>query len=252
MNRFIAWGAAAAGLIVILATIPRSTQGLKPVERFEDKYNVLADNQTGDIYAWVDFNGVQRFVKLDKPSEGAVRKNAAPASDKNAEVQEADVRSGNIFEKQGNIKVGANTYNVDTKIKYREKEQSMLYRVSISVNPKVDPKTNKPASCITQAQAKSLRSVFENDGSSMDVRFEDSDKFWVKDVTIPLFVKAANNKVSSIIDGIEDSCGQVKEIVFHGVAQNLTFPEYTWVDNGKLILKGVKITPATAQAAAKQ
>jgi len=248
MKRLIAWGAAAAGLIAILAAIPRLSQGLKPVERFEDKYNVLADNQTGDIYAWVDFNGVQRFVKLDKPSEGAVRKNATPQPEQGTEAQEADVRSGNIFEKQGSIKVGANSYNVSTKIKYREKEQSMIYRVAISVSPKIDPKTDKPAACISEAQAKSLRSVFENDGSSMDVRFEDSDKFWVKDVTIPLFVKAANNKVTSIIDGIEDPCGRVKEVVFHGVAQNLSFPEYSWVDNGKLLLKGVKITAATLPA----
>ena len=250
MNKIIPWAAAGAGLIAILATIPRSTQGLKPVERFEDKYNVLADNQTGDIYGWLNFNGVQRFVKLDKPSEGEVRKNATPKPVNN-EVQQEDVRSGNIFEKQGDIIASGNKYNINTKIKYRQKESAMIYRVAISVNPKIDQKTNKPENCVSKAQSNSLRSIFENDGSSMEVRFEDAQQFWVKDVTIPLFVKEANNKVNSIIDGIEDPCGNVKEVVFHGIAKNFSLPEYSWVENGKLILKGVRIT-GTAAAQAKK
>ena len=251
MNKFVPWAAAGAGIIALLATIPRSTQGLKPIARFEDKFNVLADNQTGDIYAWIDVNGVNRFVRLDKPSESAVRKNSVPKQENKETPSTVDVRSGNIFEKQGSLKVAGNTYNINTRIKYRAKEESMLYRVAVSVNPQIDPATKKPAQCVSVQQANSLKSVFENDGSSMDVRFEDADKFWVKDVTIPLFVKAANNKdAGNVIDGIEDSCGRVKELIFHGVARNLSFPEYTWVDNGKLLLKGVKIS-AAAQPAAK-
>ena len=153
MNKFVPWAAAGAGIIALLATIPRSTQGLKPIARFEDKFNVLADNQTGDIYAWIDVNGVDRFVRLDKPSESAVRKNSVPKQENKETPSTVDVRSGNIFEKQGSLKVAGNTYNINTRIKYRAKEESMLYRVAVSVNPKIDPATKKPAQCVSVQQA---------------------------------------------------------------------------------------------------
>ncbi|MFZ9569512.1 MAG: hypothetical protein ACO28M_06690, partial [Vulcanococcus sp.] len=99
MNKYIPWAAAGAGLLALVAALPKSAQGLKPVERFEHKNDVLADNQTGDMYAWLPLpGGSVRFVKLDKTSESAVRKGISsnPAPEPTSEPTE-DVRSGRMF-----------------------------------------------------------------------------------------------------------------------------------------------------------
>lgn len=244
MNKYIPWAAAGAGLIALIAALPKSAQGLKPVERFEHKNDVLADNQTGDLYAWMRLpDGSARFVKLDKTSEGAVRKgiSSTPAPEPASQPAE-DVRSGRMFEKQSTLKSGGNLYTINTQIKYRGKENAMLYRVAVNVAPPIDPKTRKPLACVTPAQSAALRSVYGAEGSSLKVRLEDTDKFWVKDVSVPLFAKQADNKATTIIDGIKDSCGRESGIVFHGIAQNLDLADYNWVEDGKLILGSVKFT----------
>jgi hypothetical protein len=232
-----------ASIFTVLIALPSVMFNFKPVGRFEAKENVLADNKTGEMYSWVDFgDGQVRFVKLDRHPEGEVRKGLSPRQEQGTsdEASSTDVRSGRIFEKQGAISVGDTKYLVDTKVKYRGREDSMLYRVAISATPPVDATTGKPGKCVTARQSTALKSIYASEGSNMTIRFEDSDRFWVKDVIVPLFAGASNNGFSTIVDGSVDSCGLMSQVVFHGRA-DLSLPDYTWVDNGKLILGSVKI-----------
>jgi hypothetical protein len=251
LGRSSALVAAGAGILAVLVALPSTMFNFKPVSRFEEKQNVLADSKTGEMYSWVDFRGGQlRFVKLDRKSESEVRKGLAPSQQAprtDGEASVTDVRSGKIFEKQGTLNVGDIKYLVDTKVKYRGREDSMLYRVAISATPPINARTNKPEKCVTAQQSATLKNAYANEGSSLSIRFEDSDRFWVKDIAVPLFAREANNGTSTIVDGMTDSCGRISQVVFHGQA-NLSLPDYTWVENGKLILGGVKVTKAAQPA----
>jgi hypothetical protein len=250
-GRYTGIAAAGAGILAVLIALPSTMFNFKPVSRFEAKENVLADSKTGEMYSWVDFgNGQVRFVKLDRKSEGEVRKGLTPAQQVQSSEDQAsgsDVRSGRIFEKQGSLDVNGIIYLVDTKIKYRGREDSMLYRVAISATPPINSSTNKPDKCVSAQQSDALKSIYANEGSALSIRFEDANRFWVKDVNVPLFAREANNGSSTIIDGMTDSCNRMTQVVFHGQA-NLSLPDFTWVENGKLILGGVKVTKAAQPA----
>ena len=114
----------------------------------------------------------------------------------------------------------------------------MLYRIAISALPPIGS-NNRPKKCITKKQESVLLSIFNNKDSQASLRFEDLDKFWLKDMNIPLNIQAANNKKTSIIDANKDSCGLKSELVFHNRA-NLTLPDFEWIANGKLLLSDIK------------
>ena len=42
----------------------------------------------------------------------------------------------------------------------------------------------------------------------------------------------------------KDECGFVTKLVFHGRLDKFTLPDYSWVEDGKLIFTGVKIVEA--------
>lgn len=245
-TKIFGFSISALGFLALAIALPATMFNFKPVNRFESKDNVLADSSTGEMYSWVDFGGGQvRFVKLDRKSEEEVRKGLKPQQalqQPDKSTSSVDVRSGRIFEKQGTLEVGGSKYLVDTKIKYRDREGSMLYRVAISAVPPIDKSESKPQKCITKEQSAALQSIYSSDGSSLSIRFDDSDRFWVKDLSVPLFAKQADNKVTTIIDGGTDQCKNVTQIVFHGRA-DLSLPDFSWVDNGKLMLSSVKINP---------
>lgn len=225
-----------------------SSLAVNSVSRFEDSnLGVLADSMNGDLFGWIDTPDGRRFVKYDKTSESKARRDTAPEPaepkvkvvyrDKNSNSSN-DVRSGRIFERNDKFKKGGTTFTVNTKIKYRKKENRMLYRMAVSALPPIG-RNNRPQKCITKKQESVLLSIYNDKNSKASLRFEDLDKFWLKDMNVPLNAQAANNKRTSIIDANKDSCGLKSEIVFHNRA-NLTLPDFEWISKGKLLFSGIK------------
>ena len=78
---------------------------------------------------------------------------------------------------------------------------------------------------------------FHKNLKTLSIEFDDD--FWVKDISIPLDPKNANNSISTVIDSKKADCGRIYQIVFHGRAP-IKLSDFTWVENGKLLLKNVK------------
>jgi len=108
----------------------------------------------------------------------------------------------------------------------------MLYRVSISTEP-------KKGKCLSSIEEKVLNNTFNSPTNKITLRFADSDKFWLQDSIIPLSIKSgSNNKSSTIIDSQKpEGCSTVNTVVFHGRFFDFSFPDYTWVEDGKLVIK---------------
>ena len=209
--------------------------------RFEStNLGVIGDSMNGDMFGWIDTRDGRRFVKFDKTSESKAREASAPEPKiiyrDRAPVN--DIRSGRVFERNDKFEKNGITFAVNTKIKYREKEKSMLYRIAVSALPLTD-KNKKPAQCLNKKQESVLMSIYTTPNSNAKLRFQDSDEFWIKDMTVPLNPPVASNAKTSIIDVNKDSCGNKSELVFHNRA-NLTLPDFEWIDQGKLLFSGIK------------
>lgn len=242
-RNILGWSAVGVGIIASLTVIPNSVFNFKPIQRFEDKMGgeVLADSKTGDLFTWLDTPEGKVFAKLDKNSESSVigktyeepKIEPEPAPE---QIKTNDVRSGRIFKVSDTYKSGNSTFNVDAQIKYRTREQAMLYRVSFA------PVLAEGQLCPSKADEAQLKKIYDAaNKNELRFRFNDSDKFWVQDLIAPLGSNVANNKTTSIIDSNKGDCQTSKEIVFHGRAKNFYLPSFNWVDNGKLLFSGVKL-----------
>tara|TARA_Y100001968_G_scaffold271483_1_gene263124 strand:+ start:1762 stop:2595 length:834 start_codon:yes stop_codon:yes gene_type:complete len=250
----IVLGAAAVSGFAIFMALPKAANNFKPIgenKRMEEGFEVYTDKSSGDIYGWIiGKGGEERFVKMDKNSENKVRKERqnelekaenAQRENANLDVKEevkvvsqkrADVRSEQIFEKNSTYK----DFDVNARIKYRLRERKMLYRLAISLAP------NKDEKCLTKAQEETLISLKTEKGNQVRFRFVDKDDFWLRDNIIPLNENAANNYKTAVIDSYnKDSCGNLNKLVFHGRLSNFSLPDYSWVEDGKLLFNGVKI-----------
>jgi hypothetical protein len=233
-----------AGISATLAARTSNVSVTSP-GRFEStNMGVIGDSMNGEMFGWIDTQDGRRFVKFDKTSESQARKASAPEpevkviyKDRNS-APANDVRSGRIFQRNDKFEKGETTFAVNTKIKYREKENRMLYRIAISALPLID-KNNRPAKCLTKKQESTLMSIYTTPKSNAKLRFQDSDQFWIKDMMVPLNPPAASNAKTSIIDVNKDSCGNKSEVVFHNRA-NLTLPDFEWIEEGKLLFSGIK------------
>ena len=240
-RNILGWSAVGVGIIASLTVIPNSVFNFKPIQRFEDKMGgaVLADSKTGDLFTWIDSDDGKVFVKLDKNSESSVSGTTyeEPAPKQSPEKAASnDVRSGKIFKVSDTYKSGNTSFNVDAQVKYRAREQGMLYRVSFA------PTLSEEKTCPSKADETQLKKLYDAANKSvLRFRFHDSDKFWVQDLTTPLGSDIANNKRTTIIDINKGNCPTIKEIVFHGRANNFYLPSFSWVDNGKLLFGGVKL-----------
>lgn len=228
---------ATAGTIAISGLFASQiVSNVKPIMRYEEHMEVLADNKTGDLFTWMNLpDGSKAFIKLDKKSESDVVKggNEADSSNTPENIEPGDVRSGRIFKQSSIQAYGGDKYNFDAQIKYRRMESAMVYRVSVS------PVLAEGDTCPSINQAESLKKFYQQEGSKLSLRFTDTDDFWVKDISILLDPENANNSVSTVIDSKKADCGRINEIVFHGRAP-IKLPDFKWVDNGKLLFKNVK------------
>ena len=261
-------GASALGTIVALVSLPKVAENLKPLknDRMQEGYGVYTDKETGKIYGFIlGAGGEERFVQMDKNSENKVRKERIDAEEKAAkkaekrerELAEAegryvppalpvavsknklDVRSGEIFSKDGEFE----GFLVNSRVKWRTRERKMLYRLSITAPSTISTNDSKQPNCISSDRESELISLVTGKDNEVRLRFKDSDDFWLRDFLIPLSQKKAQDFKTTAIDAFyKDDCGNTNQFVFHGRLDNFSPPDYTWVEDGKLLFSGVKIT----------
>ena len=269
MNKWYIFGGSFA--VVFLALVisgPKVAENLRPLknDRMQEGFGVYTDKDSGKIYGFIEgAGGEKRFVQMEKNSENKVRKErleaeakAAKAAAKKArELAEAageyiapirpvavsksklDVRSGEIFSKDANFE----GFLVNSRVKWRTRERKMLYRLSITAPSTVYAGDSKEPSCISTDKESELISLVTGKDNEVRLRFKDSDDFWLRDFLIPLSQKKAQNFKTTAIDAFyKDDCGNTNQFVFHGRLDNFSPPDYTWVDDGKLLFSGVQIS----------
>ena len=255
------WAALAIGGFAIFTSLPKAADNLKPsaqqATRMSEQFDVLTDKETGNIYGWIEGkDGERRFVKMDKNSENAIRKEREDALEKERRSKEEesapaqlvyvsqkkdDVRSERIFTRNSDFE----NFKVNARIKYRLREKKMLYRLAISLPAlRNDPITGEPnqKNCLTSDQESTLLSLKQQKENKVRFRFVDADSFWLRDSLIPLGEVKANNYKTTVIDSYnKDNCGKINKLVFHGRLSEFTLPDYSWVEDGKLLFDGVQI-----------
>ena len=269
MNKWYIFGGSFA--VVFLAMVisgPKVAENLRPLknDRMQEGFGVYTDKDSGKIYGFIEgAGGEKRFVQMDKNSENKVRKErleaeakAAKAAAKKArELAEAageyvapirpvavsksklDVRSGEIFSKDAEFE----GFLVNSRVKWRTRERKMLYRLSITAPSTIYAGESKEPNCISTDKESELISLVTGKDNEVRLRFKDSDDFWLRDFLIPLSQKKAQNFKTTAIDAFyKDDCGNTNQFVFHGRLDNFSPPDYTWVDDGKLLFSGVQIT----------
>ena len=273
MNKWVIFGGSFA--VVFLAMVisgPKVAENLRPLknDRMQEGFGVYTDKDSGKIYGFIEgAGGEKRFVQMEKNSENKVRKErleaeakAAKAAAKKArELAEAageyvapirpvavsksklDVRSGEIFSKDAEFE----GFLVNSRVKWRTRERKMLYRLSITAPSTVYAGDSKEPNCISTDKESELISLVTGKDNEVRLRFKDSDDFWLRDFLIPLSQKKAQNFKTTAIDAFyKDDCGNTNQFVFHGRLDNFSPPDYTWVDDGKLLFSGVQISKPDA------
>ncbi len=269
MNKWVIFGGSFA--VVFLAMVisgPKVAENLRPLknDRMQEGFGVYTDKDSGKIYGFIEgAGGEKRFVQMEKNSENKVRKErleaeakAAKAAAKKArELAEAageyiapirpvavsksklDVRSGEIFSKDAEFE----GFLVNSRAKWRTRERKMLYRLSITAPSTIYTNDSKEPNCISSDKESELISLVTGKDNEVRLRFKDSDDFWLRDFLIPLSQKKAQNFKTTAIDAFyKDDCGNTNQFVFHGRLDNFSPPDYTWVDDGKLLFSGVQIS----------
>jgi len=269
MNKWFIFGGSFA--VVFLAMVisgPKVAENLRPLknDRMQEGFGVYTDKDSGKIYGFIEgAGGEKRFVQMEKNSENKVRKErleaeakAAKAAAKKArELAEAageyiapirpvavsksklDVRSGEIFSKDAEFE----GFLVNSRVKWRTRERKMLYRLSITAPSTIYTNDSKEPNCISSDKESELISLVTGKDNEVRLRFKDSDDFWLRDFLIPLSQKKAQNFKTTAIDAFyKDDCGNTNQFVFHGRLDNFSPPDYTWVDDGKLLFSGVQIS----------
>ena len=270
MNRwwYLLGGSFAVAFLAIVVSGPKVAENLRPLknDRMQEGFDVFTDKDTGKIYGYIaGAGGERRFVQMDKNSENKVRKERIEAEAKAAkeaaklarERAEAageyvapllpvtvsksklDVRSGEIFSKDGEFE----GFLVNSRVKWRTRERKMLYRLSITAPSTLITNDSNEPNCISSERESELISLVTGKDNEVRLRFKDSDDFWLRDFLIPLSQKKAQDFKTTAIDAFyKDDCGNTNQFVFHGRLDNFSPPDYTWVEDGKLLFSGVKIT----------
>ena len=269
MNKwYIFGGSFAVAFLAIVISGPKVAENLRPLknDRMQEGFGVYTDKDSGKIYGFIQgAGGEKRFVQMEKNSENKVRKErleaeakAAKAAAKKArELAEAageyiapirpvavsksklDVRSGEIFSKDAEFE----GFLVNSRVKWRTRERKMLYRLSITAPATIYTDDSKEPNCISTDKESELISLVTGKDNEVRLRFKDSDDFWLRDFLIPLSQKKAQNFKTTAIDAFyKDDCGNTNQFVFHGRLDNFSPPDYTWVEDGKLLFSGVQIS----------
>ena len=228
MNKwwYLLGGSFAVAFLAVVVSGPKVAENLRPLknDRMQEGFDVFTDKDTGKIYGYIaGAGGERRFVQMDKNSENKVRKERIEAEAKAAKEAAKLAR--------------------ERAVKWRTRERKMLYRLSITAPSTLITNDSGEPNCISSERESELISLVTGKDNEVRLRFKDSDDFWLRDFLIPLSQKKAQDFKTTAIDAFyKDDCGNTNQFVFHGRLDNFSPPDYTWVEDGKLLFSGVKIT----------
>ena len=202
------------------------------------EFQVFTDKENGNIYGYIDGpGGEMRFVKMDKNSENKIRQERL-----NEARQESEAPVASPKEKTFSFDDEWEDYEINTILKYRPLDRTMLYRIAIQAQVKTDNKGKIVCEFSTEKQ-KELENLVLNQENEVRLIFKDKDDFWIDDFIIPLGTEKADNRGSTAIDGYSrDDCDNKNKLVFHGTRYEISFPGFSLIEDGKLLFKGVKLS----------
>ena len=204
-----------------------------------DLFSIFTDKETGDMYGYIDGPGGEtRFVKMDKNSENKIRQERLKEEEESKAPVDVSVKE-EIFTFDDKWK----DYEINTFIKYRSFDGTLLYRLAIQAPVKTLNKGQSIDCRFSSEKEKELENLVANQNNSVRLRFKDKDDFWINDFIIPLGTNAAENFRTTSIDAYSrDDCDKKNKLVFHGILNGISFPDFSLVKDGKLLFKGVKLS----------
>ena len=241
--KYLIGGSLAVGAVALTISAPKTAGNLKPLslQRMQesDMFSIFTDKETGDMYGYIDGpGGEQRFVKMDKNSENKIRQERLKEEEESKKPIDLSLKESTFtFDDKWK------DYEINTFIKYRSREGTLLYRLAIQAPVKSLNKGQSIDCDFSSDKEKELENLVKNQDNSVRLRFKDKDDFWINDFIIPLGSKAAENFSTTSIDATSrDDCDKLNKLVFHGILNGFSLPGFSWVEDGKLLFKGVKIS----------
>ena len=241
--KYVIGGSLAVGALALTISAPKTAGNLKPLslQRMQesDMFSIFTDKETGDMYGYIDGpGGEQRFVKMDKNSENKIRQERLKEEEESKKPVDVSLKESTFtFDDKWK------DYEINTFIKYRSREGTLLYRLAIQAPVKTLNKGQSIDCDFSSDKEKELENMVKNQDNIVRLRFKDKDDFWINDFIIPLGTKAAENFRTTSIDAYsKDICSNKNKLVFHGILNGISFPDFELIDDGKLLFKKVKLT----------
>ena len=241
--KYLIGGSLAVGAVALTISAPKTAGNLKPLslQRMQesDMFSIFTDKETGDMYGYIDGpRGEQRFVKMDKNSENKIREERLKEEEESKKPIDLSLKESTFtFDDKWK------DYEINTFIKYRSREGTLLYRLAIQAPVKAINKGQSIDCDFSSDKEKELENMVKNQDNIVRLRFKDKDDFWINDFIIPLGTKAAENFRTTSIDAYsKDICSNKNKLVFHGILNGVSFPDFDLIDDGKLLFKGVKLS----------
>ena len=241
--KYVIGGSLAVGALALTISAPKTAGNLKPLslQRMQesDMFSIFTDKETGDMYGYIDGpGGEQRFVKMDKNSENKIRQERLKEEEESKKPVDVSLKESTFtFDDKWK------DYEINTFIKYRSSEAKLLYRLAIQAPVKTLNKGQSIDCSFSSDREKELENMVKNQDNVVRLRFKDKDDFWISDFIIPLGTKSAENFRTTSIDAYsKDNCSNKNKLVFHGILNGVSFPDFDLIDDGKLLFKNVKVT----------
>ena len=241
--KYVIGGSLAVGALALTISAPKTAGNLKPLslQRMQesDMFSIFTDKETGDMYGYIDGpGGEQRFVKMDKNSENKIRQERLKEEEESKKPVDVSLKESTFtFDDKWK------DYEINTFIKYRSSEGTLLYRLAIQAPVKTINKGQSIDCAFSSDKEKELENMVKNQDNVVRLRFKDKDDFWISDFIIPLGTKSAENFRTTSIDAYsKDICSNKNKLVFHGKLNGESFPDFGLIDDGKLLFKKVKVT----------
>ena len=241
--KYLIGGSLAVGALALTISAPKTAGNLKPLslQRMQesDMFSIFTDKETGDMYGYIDGpGGEERFVKMDKNSENKIRQERLKEEEESKKPVDVSLKESTFtFDDKWK------DYEINTFIKYRNREGTLLYRLAIQAPVKTINKGQSIDCDFSSDKEKELENMVKNQDNVVRLRFKDKDDFWINDFIIPLGTKAAENFRTTSIDAYsKDICSNKNKLVFHGILNGISFPDFGLIDDGKLLFKKVKLT----------
>ena len=129
--KYVIGGSLAVCALALTISAPKTAGNLNPLslQRMQESnmFSVFTDKETGDMYGYIDGpGGEQRFVKMDKNSENKIRQERLKEEEESKKPVDVSLKESTFtFDDKWK------DYEINTFIKYRSGEGTLLYRLAI-------------------------------------------------------------------------------------------------------------------------